>query len=319
VRAFARRTAGAISGYALRPDIAIAHRFHRPPYGGSNQFLLALAGELRRRGLRVGANVSYPGTRGAIVNSFLFDESRLASMVKHGARVLHRVDGPVSVYRGHDDGTDARIVEVNRKYATATVFQSRYSLERHRQIGIELLNPVVITNAVDPTIFNRGVPRARPGDRIRLIATAWSDNPNKGGSLYAWLDEHLDRDRYEFTFAGRLRTPLRHARLVPPVDSQGVAALLRDHDVYVMASRHESCSNALIEALACGLPVAYVESGSNSEIVGGAGLGFQDESDVLSSIDAVADGLEDFRARIAIPSIAEVADRYLEVLGLMER
>ena len=32
-------------------DVAVFHEFHAPPYGGGNQFLLALVGELQRRGL----------------------------------------------------------------------------------------------------------------------------------------------------------------------------------------------------------------------------------------------------------------------------
>ncbi len=316
MRAAAARLGRVVAGRALRPQVSFAHRFHRPPYGGSNQFLLALAGELRRRGVRVGANIAYPGTRGIVVNSFLFDEPQLAAMVRRGARVVHRVDGPVSTYRGTDDGTDARIVDVNRRFADVTVFQSRYSLEKHRELGIELHDPRVITNAVDPTIFYGGAREPVRARRVRLIATSWSDNPNKGAALYAWLDEHLDRDRYELTFVGRLPVALAHARSIPPVDSQGVAALLREHDVYITASRHEPCSNALLEALACGLPAVYLDSGSHGELVGEAGAAFHGEDDVLAAIDTVTDRLDEFRSSIRVTSIDEVAQGYLDALGI---
>ena len=52
--------------------------------------------------------------------------------------MVHRVDGPIGVYRGFDDGTDARIAEINRELADATVAQSRFSLDAHRELGIEL-------------------------------------------------------------------------------------------------------------------------------------------------------------------------------------
>ena len=39
-----------------RADLAVFHEFAPPPYGGGNQFLLALVGELRRRGLVVELN-----------------------------------------------------------------------------------------------------------------------------------------------------------------------------------------------------------------------------------------------------------------------
>ena len=55
--------------------------------------------------------------------------------------MVHRVDGPIGVYRGFDDGTDVRIVEINRELADATIFQSRYSLDKHRELGLELRRP----------------------------------------------------------------------------------------------------------------------------------------------------------------------------------
>ena len=58
-----RRLRLALARLVERPDVAIAHDFRPPPYGGSNQFLLALRGELRRRGLRVSANIVTRRTR----------------------------------------------------------------------------------------------------------------------------------------------------------------------------------------------------------------------------------------------------------------
>ena len=91
-------------------------------------------------------------------------------------RMVHRVDGPIGVYRGFDDGTDARIAAINAELADATVLQSVYSLEKHAELGIQLRAPVVITNAVDPAIFHppdgRG-PARRPAaarDRVELVA-----------------------------------------------------------------------------------------------------------------------------------------------------
>src|SRR6266508_430956 len=85
--------------------VAIFHEFHTPPYGGGNQFLLALVGELRRRGLDVELNTLSGGTPACLYNSFNFDFRRLRRFVREGVRMVHRVDGPIGVYRGFDDGT----------------------------------------------------------------------------------------------------------------------------------------------------------------------------------------------------------------------
>jgi len=301
----------------LRPDVAIAHEFVPPPYGGANQFLLALRDELRRRGYRVEPNAISKRTRGAILNAFVVDERLLRTLLHPGCRVVHRVDGPVAVYRGFDDGADARVEAINAEFAHATVFQSRYSLEKHRELGLELRDPVVIPNAVDASIFYPPATREPvDGRRIRLIASSWSDNPNKGGPTYEWLDEHLDPRRYELTFVGRVRAELRRARVVPPVGQHALAELLRTHDVYVAASLHDPCSNALLEALACGLPAVYADSGGHGELVGEAGFGFRSAEELPALLDRLVAELDARRARIRIPSLADVTDCYLETLGM---
>ena len=301
------------------PDLAIAHTFRRPPYGGANQFLLALRKELRRRGLRVSANVVTPQTRACLLNAFAFDDVRLGRMLHPGCRVVHRVDGPVALYRGFDDGADDRIVRLNEELAAATVFQSHYSLAAHQELGIRLRNPVVIPNAVDPEIFHPATARQPlSGRRIRLIATSWSPNPNKGASTYRRLEHLLDWSRYELTFVGQIAEPLERARVVPPAGSAEVAALLREHDIYIAASLNDPCSNALLEALACGLPVLYAHSGGHPELVGEAGLGFTDPDELPELLDRLADEYHGRRSMIRVPALDEVADRYLAVLGLGE-
>src|SRR5919204_3858879 len=96
-----------------RANLAVFHEFRLPPYGGGNQFLLALIAELERRGLDVETNRLSGGTPACLFNSFNFEFGRLRRFARGGVRMVHRVDGPIGVYRGFDDGTDARIVKVN--------------------------------------------------------------------------------------------------------------------------------------------------------------------------------------------------------------
>ena len=106
--------------------------------------------------------------------------------------------------------------------ADATVVQSRYSLDAHRALGIELVEPRLISNTVDPSMFHP--PAARDplaGRRVRVIATSWSDNPNKGADVLAWLDADLDHERYELTFAGRTDDLRAHSG--PRPDPDGAA------------------------------------------------------------------------------------------------
>jgi glycosyltransferase involved in cell wall biosynthesis len=300
-----------------RADLALFHELAPPPAGGGHQFLRALVRELEARGLEVEANRISGATPACLFNSFNFDFARLRRFARPGCRLVHRVDGPVGAYRGFDDGTDRRIVELNRELADSTVLQSRFSLEKHRELGLELRSPTVIPNAVDPAIFCPP-PEREPlaGRRVRVIASSWSVNPRKGVDTFAWLDRHLDRDRFELTYLGQPPRRFEWIRAVGPLPTDDVAAELRRHDLYVAASRDDPCSNALLEALACGLPAAYLESGGHPELVGAGGLPFRADAELPGVLDRLVDGIEGYRAAISTPALADVADRYLEVLGV---
>ena len=296
-----------------RADVAVFHEFHAPPYGGGNQFLLALVGELERRGLTVEKNRVSAQTPSCLYNSFNFDFRRLRRSVRDDVRMVHRVDGPVGVYRGFDDGTDARIADMNA-LADVTILQSQFSLDKHRELGIELRKPVVVRNSVDPAIFHPPDEQRERGERLRVIATSWSANPRKGADILAWLDANLDFGAYEVTFAGNTEQTFSNIRVVPPVASHEVADLLRDHDVYLATSRDDPCSNALLEALACGLPAAFLRSGGHPELVGDGGLGFDEPAELPAVLARLRAELDERRARIHVPPLAEVADRYLDAL-----
>ncbi|MGH3066391.1 MAG: glycosyltransferase family 4 protein [Gaiellaceae bacterium] len=296
-------------------DVALFHQFAPPPGGGGHQFLRALVSELRRRGLVVEVNRISGRTPTCLFNSFNFDFRRLRRFARDDCRMVHRVDGPIGVYRGFDDGTDARIRAINGALADATVFQSHFSLEAHRQIGIDLKEPEIISNTVDPAIFHPPSSRAPvAGRKVRLIATSWSDNPNKGADVHTWLDENLDWDRFEMTFVGRPPAPFGRIRTLGPLPSGPLADELRAHDVYVAASRNDPCSNAVLEALACGLPAVFRSSGGHPELVGDAGVPFEVSEELPSALDALVSELDERRAAIRVPALADVADRYLEVL-----
>jgi glycosyltransferase involved in cell wall biosynthesis len=147
-----------------------------------------------------------------------------------------------------------------------------------------------------------------------VIATSWSANPRKGAETLAWIDRNLDFGACDVTFAGNTEQTFANIRVVQPVPSHGVAELLHEHDVYLAASRDDPCSNALLEALACGLPAAFLRSGGHPELVGEAGLGFDEPDELPAVLERLEAELEERRAQIRVPSLPDVADRYLEAL-----
>lgn len=300
-------------------DLSIFHEFEPPPSGGGHQFLRAFVQQAEFHGLRVENNMVSRTTRACLLNSFNFRETRLQRLKRSSVLYVHRVDGPIDVYRGRDEGVDRGIQAVNQKFADRTIFQSNYSLEKHLELGLSFREPVVIMNAADPKIFH-------PGGRLefsqnrktRLIASSWSDNINKGASVYQWLDEHLDWNRYEMTFVGRSPVMFKNIRMIPAVVSYRMAELFRAHDIYLTASKNDPCSNSLIEALTCGLPAVYLKSGGHPEIVQQAGTGFDSVEEIPGLLEQVAGQYDAFQSRISLPSIQEVSKRYLEVLEMIQ-
>jgi glycosyltransferase involved in cell wall biosynthesis len=318
LRALARRSRTEAEWLRTRrgsADLAVFHEFRPPPYGGGNQFLLALVRELEGRGLAVELNRLSGGTPACLFNSFNFDFVRLRRFVRGGVRMVHRVDGPIGVYRGFDDGTDSRIAAVNRELAAATILQSQFSLDKHRELGLDLIEPVVIHNGVDPAIFHPPATHEPAHGRLRVIATSWSDNPRKGAEVLEWIDRKLDLDSYEVTFAGNTKARLERIRVVGPLASGPLAELMREQDVYLAPSQDDPCSNALLEALACGLPAAFRRSGGHPELVGEAGIGFDDAEELPGVLAKLGAELDARRSAIRVPALADVADRYLQVLS----
>lgn len=306
------------------PRISIIHEFKKPPYGGGNQFLLALKTEMQARGHDVGAHRIGSRTRAVLFNSFNFDmnwlRSRLADRKARGIRTVHRVDGPISAYRGQDIHVDQEIFDINRELSDVTVFQSEYSLLKHREIGLDFgENVAVIRNAVNPAIFHDRGRIAFPSDgkrKIRVIATSWSPNRRKGADVYEWLDANLDFNKYDLTFVGNTPSTFRNVIVQPPVPSEELASILRQQDIYLTASMNDPCSNALTEALVCGLPAVFRVSGGHPEIVQQGGYGFTEAEEVPALLDKLVDSYGDRQRDIRVPTIAEVADRYLDLLGV---
>ncbi len=299
-----------------RLTVGLWHTFFSPPYGGGNQFMLALRKALRKRGVRVRENEIGKGIDAYLLNSIHFDVDRFLEFSRrHRLNIVHRIDGPIHLIRGFDREKDELGFRLNTRFASATVLQSAWTYQRIVEMGYQPVNPVVIHNAVDPDIFHRrGRISFDPERKIRLVSTSWSDNPRKGGPIYKWIEAHLDWDRFEYTFVGRASERFDRIRQIPPLSSEQLANILRQHDIYITASQNDPCSNALIEALSCGLPALYLNDGGHPELVGYGGLPFNDVDGILPQLDALVENYKMFQNLIVVPSLDDVAEKYLTLL-----
>lgn len=298
-----------------RARIALFHDFSPPPTGGGHQFLRALKAEWERQGVGVAVNCLPKTAEAVLINSYNFTPQLLRRLKDREVRVVHRLDGPLQVYRGFDDGMDSLIADLNQEFASASVFQSKFSQEENRKLGFELAEGPVIYNAADPAVFRRKESRTLTASSpIRVVAASWSDNPNKGLDVFQWIDANLDSSRFEFTFIGRVQMKFRNCRHISALPSGELAEELIGHDIFLTASKNDPCSNSVVEALTVGLPCVFRRSGGHPELVGEAGVGFERAEEIPAALEKVASQLEDYRKRVRVPSIEDVASRYLGIM-----
>ncbi len=301
--------------------VSFWNKFTPPPWGGGNQFMMALKHEAQLQGIEAIENGEGPPATAHLLNSVQFDIEKFETLVPPGsARVVHRIDGPISVLRGTPESLDLdrRCFELNARYACATVIQSWYTVRALADMGFRPVRPVLITNASDPAIFHPpGTPHAKsqaPGSPVKVIATCWSSSPGKGAAIYEWMGRNLDPRRYTLTFVGNCPSPLPNWRVIPPLASGPLAQLLREHDVYVTASRNDPCSNALVEAMSCGLPALYLDSGGHPELASFGGLPFRALREIPERLDQLVTHHAVYRRLLTPAPLAEVCRAYLDLL-----
>ncbi len=205
-------------------------------------------------------------------NSWNQDYYSLLEGLRHNidARIVHRADGVAWAYgrRDNADQLHKRIAHL----ADAVIYQSQYCYETQRfeyQL-IEQDGPV-IWNPANLEQFQPDGPKVDLQGDVRVAYAKFSMNPYKGeAQLYAVAEANPDIDFY---LCGRYADPpdLPNLHLMGLLDRENLSNTLRSCHILLAFFRNEPCSNVIIEAMASGLPVLHLDSGSNTELVQEAG------------------------------------------------
>ena len=320
-------------GASPHADVRVYFNFteRRGPYGGANSFLRTLRKALRRRGVTVTddprAHVD------VVLLNALTDEIDLAfvqRIAQQGAPIVHRkvgyrASGSPEMRAVHDGVVHGDKLQIEfSPFLRHTIFQSEYSRGVFLSSGFTGTYSI-IHNGVDEDVFNPterrllGSRPRRPWDGaspLRVVVSTWSTDPKKGFEDYRRIDDELaGRKDVELTLVGRVPDGLRFRtfRVLRARPAARLAAELRRHHALLQLARYETCSNALIEGINCGLPAIYLDSGSNAEVAGQYGVEYT--GDIDASLTAL-------RARYAelVERIPEnpyrsrlVVEHYLEV------
>jgi glycosyltransferase involved in cell wall biosynthesis len=107
--------------------------------------------------------------------------------------------------------------------------------------------------------------------RIDLLIGAVAESKSNGIDMHLNIagDGNLAEQLKEFA---RSKGVADHVTFLSRVDADAMPDVYRDNDIFVMSSAHEGMSNAMLEAMASGLPIVTTRCEGVDELIDGNGL-----------------------------------------------
>jgi len=324
--------------------IAILYKTTDGPWGGGNSFLRSLRHAWISQGIDVVDKLE-DHLDGVLLNSSYRAYNRrlypadVARMIRFGYEqrwptwlglsrwrrigsrppFVHRLDGVFRLYgRRPDDPADRDQVHINR-HVDWTIYQSEFCRQSFANEAADVTRSTVIYNGVDTDRFFPAL-QPPPENSLRLIAVSWSPNIRKGFREFVAA---ASLPGVEVTFVGNWPHGLDagQVKVIPPQPHDTLPELLRQHHALLHMAQNDPCSNAILEGLACGLPVVYHPSGGSPEIVGDCGVACK--TSLQEAIDELRRHYSELRERTLDRrpdlSIKEVARKYLAVFEQVGR
>jgi glycosyltransferase involved in cell wall biosynthesis len=168
---------------------------------------------------------------------------------------------------------------------------SKHLIEKYLMIDLD--------NNVDYQVIHNGVPshycskiKFSDGHGITCITCAnWVPSKRLDDLIAGFL--LLDASVYSLTVVGPLDESIRrkfianNIRFTGPMDQKSLLNELQKSDVFVFTSYADNCPNAVIEALAVGLPVVCSPVGGTCELVGDHGALLESDSELATNSDGL--------------------------------
>ena len=202
-----------------------------------------------------------------------------------GSRIVHRLDGINWRHRVLNVSLRYKIVSeirnllalaVRRYFADVVVYQSRFVRDWwNSAYGTTRCRSVIINNFVDCDVFR---PRQNPGPKLPVILCAESqliDDPISR-LIIRNLSERLcvEGKIGGIHILGRLGaqeiidwSSLPGVRLIGQVPRDEMPIYFRQGDIFLNLDVNAACPNAVIEAMASGLPIVGFKTGALEEMV----------------------------------------------------
>ncbi len=259
--------------------------------GGTASFQSKLTAGLVKRGVEVTYDLHDPDIRVILVVGGTRYIREIERSRARGALVVQRLDGINWVHRRRYTGVrhflraeinNRLIAYIRRRLADHIVYQSKFVKGWwQEQYGNTGKPEFVIHNGVDLSLYNPKGPGELPKDIYRLLLV----EGRLGGGYHMGLENAVELAsqlqnlhrlpvslRVIGEVPGRLRDQVKRSTTVP-IEWLGVIERMRipeqDRSAHALfsADLNAACPNAVIEALACGLPVLAFDTGALGELV----------------------------------------------------
>ena len=265
--------------------------------GGPASFFARLYAGLDQRGVTVTSSPLDPTCQAVLVIGGTRRVVELLQAKRLGKRIVQRLNGMNWIHRRRFTGVrhflrsewNNLVLSITRRYiADRIVYQSNFARTWWQTAYGKTAAPgKVIYNGVDLQQFKPDGPQQRPEDHYRVLLVegrlggGYDVGLHNGVALTHLLNERMDRP-VELMVVGEVPARLKasidgdHPGLVTWAgvkQRQNIPQIDRSAHVLFSADLNAACPNAVIEALACGLPVVSYATGSLPELIeGNAGL-----------------------------------------------
>jgi glycosyltransferase involved in cell wall biosynthesis len=259
--------------------------------GGMVSFQARLVDGLSRRGIPVSFDINDPHNTAVLVIGGTRHWPALWRAQQRRVRIVQRLDGMNWLHRKQKnslrhylraEGSNLLLAFIRRRLATYIVYQSQFSQEWWQRVyGTVSAPSEIIYNGVDLAVFTPDGPEHPPSDKYRLLLVEGHlSRENIQGlenaiRLTELLHDHLHQPM-ELLVVGNVPESIRSRCPAPDgvaitwsgvVPREQIPAIDRSAHLLFSADLNAACPNAVIEALACGLPVTAFDTGALDEIL----------------------------------------------------
>jgi len=263
--------------------------------GGMVSFRHRFAAALQRRGYRVAASPDDAAIEVALIIGGTRHLADLWRLKRRGVRLVQRLDGMNWIHRVHRIGLKHYLRSeygnlilnfIRTRLADHIVYQSAFSRDWWQRVyGPASVPHSVVHNAVPLDEYTPQGVHQRPTEVYRLLvvegslAGGYESGLETAIQLAALLNERhrpalgkpvelfvLGRVSEALKSAPQVDFPLIFGGLVP---GERIPEMDRSAHVLYAADVNGACPNAVIEALACGLPILAFDTGALPELVVG--------------------------------------------------